>query len=296
MLARTLLQPALPTTFGAKAAGWLVGVLEARRLVDDASSHLSVSLGGAAGTLAAFEAEGPAVLTEFAERLDLAKPLVPWHTSRQRVASLGAALATAAGTAAKITGDIALLMQAEVAEVAVTQPGGSSTLPHKRNPVAAALTDAAARRSAALASVLVSSVVSEHERPLGAWHAEWVPFAELLALSGGAVANAAATVSRLEIFPEAMKANVERIGPVLLSERMMFALTALVGRNMAVSILADATASSDFAAAVAQDPRVAGVLAADRLAELLDPLGYLGATGTWVAQSLAAYRREEPLP
>ncbi|HLH46736.1 MAG TPA: lyase family protein, partial [Acidimicrobiales bacterium] len=139
-VARTLLQPALPTTFGAKAAGWLVGTLQARRQVAEATARLPASLGGAGGTLAAFGHDGPAVAARFATRLDLPAALVPWHTARQPVAALGSALAVTTATAAKVTGDVALLMQAEVAEA--SEPpgrGGSSTLPQKRNPIAATL-------------------------------------------------------------------------------------------------------------------------------------------------------------
>ncbi|MHB8505197.1 MAG: lyase family protein [Acidimicrobiales bacterium] len=260
MLARTLLQPALPTTFGAKAAGWLLGALDARRLLADATERLPASLGGAAGTLAAFGADGPGVAAAFAARLGLTAPLLPWHTARQRVAALGAALAIVAGTAAKVTGDVALLMQAEVGEAAEPAPGGSSTLPHKRNPVAAALAGAAARQAVAHASVLLGSVVAEHERPLCAWHAEWAPLSALLSLAGGAAAHAAGVVSGLHVDPAAMRANLDRVGPQLLSERAALAA-------------APAAPARDF-----------------------DPAGYLGAAATWADRALAAHRGEVALP
>jgi 3-carboxy-cis,cis-muconate cycloisomerase len=296
MLARTLLQPALPTTFGAKAAGWLAGVLDSRRLLAEATGRLAASLGGAAGTLAAFDDRGPDLAAAFAARLGLAEPLLPWHTARQRVAALGSSLAIVAATAAKVTGDVALLMQAEVAEASEPAPGGSSTLPHKRNPVAATLTGAAARQATALAGVLLGSVVAEHERPVSAWHAEWAPLTGLLVLAGGASACAADTVNGLEVDPAAMRANLDRVGPVLLSERLVMALTPLVGRAGAVAAVDEAAVAPDFVAALAADPRVAGALTADELAELLDPAGYLGATGAWVDRALAAHREDGPRP
>lgn len=294
MLARTLLQPALPTTFGAKAAGWLLGVIDARRLLGEATGRLAVSLGGAAGTLAAFGEQGPAVVASLARRLGLAEPLLPWHTARQRVAALGGALATVAGTAAKLTGDVALLMQAEVAEAAEPAPGGSSTLPHKRNPVAATLTAAAARHAAGLVGVLIGSVVAEHERPAGAWHAEWAPLSDLLALAGGAAAHAAEVVGGLAVDPAAMRANLDRVGPTLLSERIVLTLTPRLGRDAAGAVVSGAAAAADFAAALAADPRSG--LTPEELAGLLDPGGYLGATDLWVDRALAAHRGELERP
>jgi 3-carboxy-cis,cis-muconate cycloisomerase len=290
MLARTLLQPALPTTFGAKAASWLAGVLDARMLLDEATDRLPASLGGAAGTLAAFGDAGPHLVAIFSSRLGLAEPLSPWHTARQRVAALGSALAIVAGTAAKITGDVALLMQAEVAEASDLHSSGSSTLPQKRNPVAASLAQGASRQTAALASVLFGSVAAEHERPVGAWHAEWVPLTDLLVLTGGAAAAAAEMVTGLQVDPIAMRANLDRVGPVLLSERLVLALSPFLGREEAVAAVDDAAAASDFAAALAADPRVGDVLTADELVELLDPAGYVGAAGTWVDRALASFQ------
>ena len=149
MAGRTLLQQALPTTFGLKAAGWLVAVLDARERL--AAFRLAVQLGGAAGTLASLGDDGLAVLALLAEELELAEPVLPWHTARGRVAELGAALALAAGALEKVALDVVLLAQTEVGEVA--EPGGegrggSSTLPHKRNPVGAALAIACARARA----------------------------------------------------------------------------------------------------------------------------------------------------
>jgi 3-carboxy-cis,cis-muconate cycloisomerase len=295
MLARTLLQPALPTTFGAKAAGWLGGVLDARRLLSVALDELTASLAGAAGTLAVFGDQGPQVGAAFAAHLGLPEPLLPWHTARQRVAALGAALAIATATAAKVTGDVALLMQAEVGEAAEPAPGGSSTLPHKRNPVAATLVSAAARQAAALAGVLLGSVVAEHERPVGAWHAEWSPLTDLLTLTGAAIGRAADTVAGLDLDPAAMRANLDAV-PSLLAERVTLALAPCVGWAGAAGAVERALASGDFAGTLRTDPEVVAVLDPVSIAALLDPAGYTGSAGVWVDRALAAHRRQRDRP
>jgi 3-carboxy-cis,cis-muconate cycloisomerase len=302
MAGRTLLQQALPITFGGKAAAWLVGVLDARRLVAAAGDGLAVQLGGAAGTLASLDGAGPTVVACFARRLGLGEPLVPWHTARQRIAALGAALATATATAAKISGDVALLMQTEIAEAAEPAGegrGGSSTLPHKRNPVAAAAVATATRRATALLPLLVGAVVAEHERPLGAWQAEWLALGELLALAGGAAAHTAETLAGLEVDPAAMAANLDRAGGLLLAERVTFALAEVLERAEAAALVTAAAGrvsagACDFAEALAAEPRIAEVLDRPRIDELLQPSGYLGASETWIDRALAAHRAAPP--
>ena len=301
MAGRTLLQQALPITFGLKAAGWLVAVLDARRLLIDAEGRLAVQLGGAAGTLASLGDHGPAVVERFAARLDLPEPVLPWHTARQRIAELGAALAVTTGCAAKIAGDVGLLAQSEVGEAAEPAGpgrGGSSTLPHKRNPVGAALARAAAARAQALAGVLLGALVAEHERPLGAWHSEWQPLTELFALCGGAVARTAETVAGLEVDPTAMAANLHAGRGTLLAERISLALAATLGRSAAHGLVADAVRRSTergsfLADELRTDPSVRTGLDLDgdpaRLDDLLDPAAYLGATDTWIDRALAAY-------
>ena len=234
MAGRTLLQQALPVTFGLKAAGWLSGVVDARRQLRLAGEGIAAQLGGAAGTLAAYGADGPAVAAAFARRVGLPEPVLPWHTARQRVVAVGAALACAAGTAAKISRDVALLMQTEVAEAAEPAAegrGGSSALPHKRNPVGAAAVSTATRRVHALLPVLYGALVAEHERDLGGWQAEWETLTEMLALAGGAVARTAETVAGLEVDTWAMAANLGRTGGKLLSERVTAALADRLGAH-----------------------------------------------------------------
>ncbi|MGI8491725.1 MAG: 3-carboxy-cis,cis-muconate cycloisomerase, partial [Acidimicrobiales bacterium] len=280
MVGRTLLQPAAPITFGFKAAGWLQGVLDARRHLGTARGELAVQLGGAVGTAAALGANGPAVARALARRLELAEPAMAWHTARQRVALLGGALAMAAGTAAKIALDVALLMQFEVGEAAepgAAARGGSSTLPHKRNPSGAAAVISAARQAHALVAVLYGSLIAEHERAVGGWQAEWEALSELLALSGGGVARTVEIVCELEVRPEAMAANLEATCGATLSERVVAALAPSMGRDQAMTVVAEAAQRARLAGtAFAQE--VAPLLPAGELGRLLDPAGYLGAS------------------
>jgi 3-carboxy-cis,cis-muconate cycloisomerase len=210
MPARTLLQQALPTTFGFKAAGWLLAVLDARDRL--AALPLAAELGGAAGTLAALGTGGLAVVERLAERLELEAPDLPWHASRARVAGIGAALAIAAGALEKIARDVQLLAQTEVGEVAEAADGGrggSSTLPHKRNPVGSALTVACALRVRAEASILLGAMAQEHERAAGAWQAEWEALSRALAYTGAAAATLREALEGLEVRPERMRENLD---------------------------------------------------------------------------------------
>jgi 3-carboxy-cis,cis-muconate cycloisomerase len=298
MAGRTLLQQALPISFGLKAAGWLAGADDARAHLARARSRLAVQLGGAAGTLASLGSSGPAVVHAFARRLELAEPVLPWHTARQRVADLAGALGTVAGTAAKICHDVVLLAQNEVGELTDAVSGRSSTLPNKRNPATAVSVVAASRRAHALVPVLLAALVAEHERAVGAWQAEWESLSELLALAGGAAAGAANVVATLEVHPAAMAANLDASGGVLLAERVVLTVGALTGDqagarqavNRAVAEAARPTAG--FAEALLRDPLVSSVLSRSQIDELLDPAGYLGASAIWIERALAAHDRE----
>ena len=208
MAGRTLLQQALPVTFGLKAAGWLDATLDARAGL--LRTRLDAQLGGAAGTLAALGDAGPAVAEDFARRLGLGAPALPWHTARGRVAELGAALAVAAGTMGKLGLDLVLLAQSEVAEV-VAGAGASSAMPHKRNPVGAVRARACALRVPPLAALLLGAMAQEHERAAGAWQAEWEPLGEALGLTGGAAAGAREALEDLEVRPDAMRAHLDAL-------------------------------------------------------------------------------------
>jgi len=220
MPARTLLQQAVPTTFGLKAAGWLAGVVEARRRL--AAIELAAQLGGAAGTLAALGDRGLDVLRLFAAELGLAEPALPWHSRRGLVAELVAALQLVAGACGKIALDVILLAQTEVAEVTVPW-GGSSAMPHKRNPALAVVAVACAREAAAARVELLH----EHERAAGAWQAEWAALADALAYAGGAAAAVAETLAGLEVDASRMRSNLD---PALGDD--IGAATALVDRAL----------------------------------------------------------------
>jgi 3-carboxy-cis,cis-muconate cycloisomerase len=206
MAARTLLQQAVPTTFGLKAASWLVGVVEARGRL--AGVRLAAQLGGAAGTLASLGDRGTDVLREYSKEVGLAEPEVPWHTMRVRVGELGGALALAAGACAKIALDMTLLAQTEVAEVSTGDEGRSSTMPHKRNPASAVTAIASARLAHAHAGVLTASLVQEHERATGAWQSEWTALSGALAYAGGAAAATHSALFALQVNGERMRQNL----------------------------------------------------------------------------------------
>jgi 3-carboxy-cis,cis-muconate cycloisomerase len=196
-----------------KAAGWLVALLASRDAL--ASARFQAQLGGAAGTLAAFGNRGVEVVDAFAAELGLDAPRLPWQARRGPLVRPAVELAAAASACAKIALDVVLLAQTEVGEVAEAAGGGSSTMPHKRNPAKAALVRACARLAHANASVLMGGE-HEHERAVGAWQAEWTALTETLAHSGGAAAALRECLEGLEVFPERMRENMT---PELYSER-----------------------------------------------------------------------------
>jgi 3-carboxy-cis,cis-muconate cycloisomerase len=299
MAGRTLLQHALPITFGLKAAGWLGSTLDVRlRLGEVRDNRLAAQLGGAAGTLASLGPQGPDVMANLAARLGLSAPLLPWPTARARIADLATALAIVAGATGKVALDVALLMQTEVAEAfepAGPGRGGSSTLPQKRNPVGAASISAAVRRTHALVPVILGAMVQEHERAVGGWQAEWQTLTEMLRLTGGAVARAREMLAGLEVDPARMLANVDLTAGRLMAERVTLHLAKGTGRSQAKDIVAAAAARSATSGRtlreeLVDDPAVAGQLSAGDLDELFDPTGYLGASNVFIDRVLESYR------
>jgi 3-carboxy-cis,cis-muconate cycloisomerase len=291
MAGRTLLQQAVPTTFGLVAAGWLVALLDARaRLAEVAQRGLAVQLGGAAGTLSALGDDGIAVLDALARELDLAVPTLPWHTNRVRVAELGAALATAAGVCGKVGLDVVLLSQTEVGEVREAVGGGSSAMPQKQNPVEATLARGCARLAVAHASVLVDGLEQEHQRAAGAWHAEWEALCGALSYAGGAAAAVAASLGGLEVDTGRMRENLDTTGGLILSERIAAALSERLGRGAAHELVAAAAQAPSFREALLAEER-AGLDAAE-LDALLDPATYLGSADALVDRALARYEAE----
>ncbi|WP_424863678.1 3-carboxy-cis,cis-muconate cycloisomerase [Streptomyces sp. MMS24-I29] len=289
MPGRTLTQHAVPTTFGLKAAGWRHLVLDARNRL--AAVLLPAQLGGAAGTLAAFGEQALPLSARYARQLGLAEPLLPWHVLRMPVADLGAALALVGGALGKIAADVLVLSRTEIAEVTEGTGGGSSTMPHKSNPVRATLIAATARRLPQLAAVLLGSMAAEDERPAGAWHAEWETLREALRLVGGAAHDAAWMASELQVADYRMRAHLELTEGLIVSERLVAAFEPLVGRTEARSLLtrasrAAATAGLGLDEALEEDPALAGLLAPKQLRDLLDPTGYLGAAAPLTDRAL----------
>ena len=297
MVARTLLQQALPTMFGSKAAAWLVGVLEARRLTVDARNCLAVQLGGAAGTLAALGEHGPEVVRRMASELALEEPVLPWHTSRVRVAALGSALSTLAGALGKVALDVVLMAQTEVGEL--SEPagegrGGSSTLAHKRNPVGSTLALACARKAQASATLLTGSLLQEHERAAGAWQAEWDGIAGTLAAAGGGASHMAEVLDGLVVHPERMRANLEATRGLIMSERLVFALAERLGREDAHTLVREAGTRAGELGTSLRDELAANEgmpLSAAELDLAFVPETYVGAADVFIDRALDSYRR-----
>ena len=213
VVARTWMQHAVPTTLGLEVAGWLDALdRHAARLADARRRDIVLQFGGAGGTLAALGGQGIAVGSIVARLLAIPMPLVSWHAHRDRIAAVASTLALLTGTLGKIARDLALQSQTEVAELAEpTAPGRgtSSSMPHKRNPVAAAVTLAAAVRVPALAGGVLAGMVQEHERGLGGWQAEWESVPEIVRLSAGALHHLLAALSGLTVDSVRMQANLE---------------------------------------------------------------------------------------
>jgi 3-carboxy-cis,cis-muconate cycloisomerase len=279
MAGRTLLQQAVPISFGLKAAGWLVGLDEsAQRLHAVRATRLAAQLGGAAGTLAAMGDAGVDVLSRFARELELAEPVVPWHTTRTRIAELAGALGECAGAVAKVAGDVVLLAQTEVAEVREGggDRGGSSAMPHKRNPVAAISALAGARQAPGLVATLLGAMEHEHERAAGAWHAEWGPLRELLRATGSAAAWLHDCLEGLEVDVERMRANID---DAVLAERV----AAAIGGRDAAGRVREALATGALADVAREH------FSEEEAARLLDPATYLGATDRLIDRALSAH-------
>ncbi|MBK1786497.1 3-carboxy-cis,cis-muconate cycloisomerase [Prauserella cavernicola] len=296
---RTLLQHATPVTFGFAAAGWLtaLGAVDERL----AALRLPAQLGGATGTLASLGEHGLPVLSALCDRLGLAEPVLPWHTDRTCVAELAGALGATAGAVSGIARDIVLLAQTDVGEVHEQGPpgtGGSSTMPHKRNPVAAVAALGSAKQTPGLVADLLAAMEQEHQRAAGAWHSEWRPLTELLRATGSAVYWLRSSLERLRVDATAMRANLDRSGGVLLAERVTTELAPEAGRLAAHDAVTACchralAGEGELADLLTADPLVGEHLSRTRIAELLDPSGYLGSAGMFVRRALAAHRERK---
>ncbi|WP_434591496.1 3-carboxy-cis,cis-muconate cycloisomerase [Pseudomonas sp. R4-83] len=295
---RTWLQHATPVTLGMKIAGWLGAVTRSRQRLQELKPRLLVlQFGGASGTLAALGQHALPIAEALAEELQLRLPEQPWHTQRDRIVEFGAVLGLIAGSLGKFGRDISLLMQTEAAEVfepAAPGKGGSSTMPHKRNPVGAAVLIGAATRVPGLVSTLFSAMPQEHERSLGLWHAEWETLPEICCLVSGSLQQARLLADGLEVDAERMGRNLELTQGLVLAEAVSIVLAQRVGRDTAHHLLEQcckrAVAEQRHLRAVLGDePQVTAELSSAELDELLNPAHYLGQAHVWVERAVAEH-------
>jgi 3-carboxy-cis,cis-muconate cycloisomerase len=303
MSARTLLQPATPIPFGWKAACWLAPLPRLRaRLATALEDARVLQFGGAGGTRAALQGRGDAVAAALAARLGLVDPEISWHGSRDRVARLGAELALAAGAMARIGRDLSLLMQGEVGEAfepGGTGRGGSSAMPHKRNPVAAMLALQAGLRAPGLAATLLAEQPGEHERGLGTWQADWWTLGALFECAGSATEAIGEAIDGLRVVPAAMLENLSRTHGFVYAEAVTVALSATLGRPAAHALMervcgaaidAGVPLADALAREIAGDAALARALPADTLPRLFDPMLQQGDAAAMIDRTLRAWR------
>lgn len=298
MAGRTWLQQALPITFGLKMAGTLDALMRHRdRLAEARPRILSLQFGGAAGTLASLGDKGPEVARLLAARLNVTLPATPWHGQRDRILEAASLMAGVVATSAKVARDVALMMQTEVGEVlepAAPGRGGSSTMPHKRNPALSATILGAAGLAPQLLATIAAGGSGEHERFAGGWQSEWLALPELARLTGGVLSRLAELLAGLEVKPGRMAANLDATRGLLMAEAVQMALAPELGRLVAHDRIEAACRKAvaegrDLAEVLGEDPEITRHADTARIAALLDPARYLGAAGTFVDQVLARY-------
>lgn len=294
MVGRTWLQQATPTTFGLKAAGWMDALTRVQvgltRALDGA---LVLQFGGASGTLAALGTRGPEVAAALGERLKLRVPTLPWHAQRDRIAALACALGVAVGSLGKIARDLALLAQTEIGEAyeAASDAGGSSTMPHKRNPVRAAVAAAAAIRAPGLVATMLSAMPQEHERGLGGWQAEWDAMPALVLAASESAEAIADALQRLVIDPARMRDNLDLTRGLVMAEAAVMLLAPDLGKAEAHALVESACRRAsvdkrDLHEVLADDPAVTAKFDREALTRALSPDQYLGAARTFVERAL----------
>jgi 3-carboxy-cis,cis-muconate cycloisomerase len=304
MVGRTLMQQALPMTFGVKVAYWAIGLEQARRRL--AGLELPVQFGGAVGVHSGLDGPGwdelgLEIMDALAERLGLAAPVLPWHTDRQPIHTLGTALDAVAGAVEKLALDVALLTQTEIGEV--SEPGGegmgeSSSMPHKRNPVRCAMIRGAARQVHGHTTVLLNATAQPLERGLGEWHAEWTPLVDSALLLEGALEQAAVLLEGLEVHPEAMRRNLAATGGGIMAEPVSRLLAPVLGQDAAKRVSAEAAETARlqgvaYAEALEAHPEVrANKLEPKALRQATDPGLYLGSSRAQVRRAIAWLQQE----
>jgi 3-carboxy-cis,cis-muconate cycloisomerase len=285
MLGRTLLQPAPPITFGLKVAGWYAAEARSWQRLDRALHDARVlQFGGASGTLAALQDRGLEIAAAAANELGLPAPVAPWHTSRDRLAAYVAACGIYTGGLGKMARDISLLMQFEIGEAA--EAGGtSSTMPHKQNPAGCAVALAAAARLPGLTATALATLVQEHERGVGAWHAEWPTIADAVQATGAALAAVRGVADELTVNPDRMRVNLDATNGAVFAERVMMRAGESLGREAAHELIRDVlarcrTSRASFASALRATPALSAVLSPEELRSIDEAHAYLGAAET----------------
>ena len=301
MPGRTWMQHALPVTFGLKLAGTLDALLRWQvRLREMRARVLALQFGGAAGTLDSLKTQAPPIAAALAKALDLLLPDAPWHSQRDRMLEVGAWYAGVCGTLGKFANDFSLLMQTEVAEVGepvAEGRGGSSTMPHKRNPISCAAILTAAQRTPGLVATLYAGQIQQHERALGGWQAEWETLPELITLVGGALTQSEALVSDMQVFAHKMRADLEMTHGLIMAEAVTLALAEFIGKAEAhhrVEALCRQAldTSRSLLSVLENDPLVSEHLSASRLTQLLDPATATGSSALFVRQVVARYKEQ----
>jgi 3-carboxy-cis,cis-muconate cycloisomerase len=297
VVARTWLQHALPMPFGLKLAEYASALHRSRGRLDHLKRHaLALQFGGAAGTLAALGDNGIKVSEKLAEILQLPLPEAPWHSHRDRIAEIASVLAIIAGSCGKIARDVQLMMQTDVAEAFEPSGegrGGSSTMPHKRNPVAAASALAAATMAPNLAATIFAAQVGDHERSAGPWHAEWPTIPSLLLVTSGALAAIVDIAEGLEVDAARMRANLDMTGGLIMAEAVAMALAEKIGKQAAHHLVEAASKMAvaekkSLRAALENDPDITAHLDAAKIAGLLEPMAYQGVAQTLIDRLLAS--------
>ena len=303
MIGRTWLQHALPITFGMKLAGWLDALMRHQQRLAACREQVCVlQLGGASGTLASLGEHASSVAQAMAQELDLATPHLPWHAHRDRFVECATTLGMLTGTLGKIARDISLMSQTEVAEL--SEPGApgrgaSSSMPHKRNPVGSAAVLSAATRVPSMVATLLSAMPNEHERALGGWQSEWETLPEIVSLSAAALAHLRSVIDGLKVDTERMRRNIDASRGMVMAESVTLALATSLGRAQAHQIVEAAchkayAENKDLLTVLQTEPKVVGVLSEQRLAQLFDPLSYVGEAGNFVDRVLEAYQQRKP--